>query len=646
MQYHERADDERFEDVILQSIRHILFCQDPDRFLGWALESLPAALNLDEQDLDPAEARRLTMLLARAIWDATPLPSLGFRIRPMAEPAPDDPCPCGSGHAYRRCCERIDDAPELPPDLTWELILEELGERQLQQALASGMVPAHLLGMAAERWLEQDRPGRAVGLLEPLFAKDARQTLDERFDQALNVLCDAYDRLDHWKKKREFLQRMTRNSCRALRGAAWQRLSTIHIDEGDYLEAQVAFIQAQREGPDNLGTALLEITLLAAQHEDDLARNRAVFWRHKLRRAGLQDGDVLRFLEHAAEDPQDALITSQSAILDPLLLILRETVRAVGERPLPGYALEACADIALPGHRDQLSLFEEDDAAREPVPGWIPSQITRLSSPTALHRMESSWRAVFNAPKPSSTRLTPLISGDLWERDDWVTFLAEHPAAADSLDILDDLATALYIHPESTLPWIARSLLIPLLERAEKILLRILPPDSAWIIPWPLAENQPALRLLFRLYLYRMETGAESAAAQSLRTLLRLNPGDNHGVRGDLMNHYLRQRENQEALDLAGRFPEDVLADLAFGEVLALYREGEHPRAENALGRALARLPRIPYFLTRKRVRQPDIAQSGIAGGGDDQAWLYREAMRDVWEAEPGALAWLKRHAG
>jgi hypothetical protein len=57
----------------------------------------------------------------------------------------------------------------------------------------------------------------------------------------------------------------------------------------------------------------------------------------------------------------------------------------------------------------------------------------------------------------------------------------------------------------------------------------------------------------------------------------------------------------------------------------------------------VVRLPRIPPYLTRKRIRQPALSPLGVTPGGDDQAWLYREAMRDVWEAEPGVLAWLKR---
>jgi tetratricopeptide (TPR) repeat protein len=233
--------------------------------------------------------------------------------------------------------------------------------------------------------------------------------------------------------------------------------------------------------------------------------------------------------------------------------------------------------------------------------------------------------------------------GQVWEQDAWLLFLEEQPQAADSLDILDDIATALYDHPESSLPWVARVLLQPLLERAEAILRRTLEKTGVELLPWADERNRPALRLLFRLYLQYAEAGERRRALDVLELLLAINPRDNHGVRAELMNHYLRGREDEKALALAHQFPTDVLADLAYGEVLALYRLGHQDRAARVLHDAVGRLPRIPRFLLRKRIKRPALSAAGFTPGGDDQAWLYREAMRDVWAAEPGLLAWVKK---
>lgn len=637
------ADGERFEQIILECLRHILEHQDAARYMDWARAAIPPALGLAEQGLDADEAQRLAVLLATAIWNLTPLPSEGFRPRPLTGPEGEGLCPCGSGLSFRDCCAGLIEPPDLPGDLIWELLLDELPERQLQHAVTAGAVPPYLLGAVADRWLDEDRPGRAVSLLEPLFEADAAG-LDERFDPALNVLCDAYDRLDHWKKKRDFLERMSEHGDPGLRAAAWQRLATIHIDAGDFDAARAAFTQALRLAPESAGTALLEITLLAAQHQDGLARERAKFWRRKLARRGGADDEVMDFLARAGEDPQDALVTSHAALIDPLLLRLRDWVRLAGERPLPDYRAEPWrAPPGVAGHA-QLSLFDDADAAGGRGPEGA-SRPARLRTPTALRRLEGQWHQVFPGLKPQSTRLSPPLEGDPWEDDDWVRFLAIHPEAADSLDILDDLANALYIHPESSLPWIAGALLPPLLQRARRIVEQAVPPTAQTVIPWAVADNRPALRLLFRLYLFEEERGADAAAGAALELLLRLNPDDNHGVRAELINRFLRRGEDERALELAGRFPDDLLADLAYGEVLALYRLGRRDKAARALSHALGRLPRIPHYLTRKRVRQPPLSPAGITPGGDDQAWLYREAMRDVWAAEPGMLAWLKKHS-
>jgi hypothetical protein len=98
------ADGERFEQVILEGVRQILEHQDARRYMDWARAAIPQALGLTEQGLDPDEAQRLAVLLATAIWNLTPLPSEGFRPRPLTGPEGEGPCPCGSGLPFQECC--------------------------------------------------------------------------------------------------------------------------------------------------------------------------------------------------------------------------------------------------------------------------------------------------------------------------------------------------------------------------------------------------------------------------------------------------------------------------------------------------------------------------------------------------------------
>ena len=652
MPQHDTTDTEHFEQVILQSVRQILAAPDPVQFLDWARATIPDLLGLSDAYLDEFEIQRLATLLGTVIWNATPQPRNAFQPLPIAPPAPTAPCPCGSGLRHRDCCANLDDMPELSSELIWEVLLDEIPESSLREALTLNVIPGPLLAKIADRWMDADRPGRAVALLEPLFA-GALETLDERFEPALDILCDAYDRLDHWRKKLVFLDRVCTEGSRALQAAAWQRRSTIHIDEGDFVQAEAAFTAALRSDPDNPSTALLEITLLAAQHKDALARERARFWLHRFRRLGFREEGFMEFLESAIVDPQSAMVNSNVDALDPVLVDLHDWMAVIASRPLPAYGVNPLRDVAR--HRQTAETHRPDATAggrrhagvQAPAGalsgGLVHGIPAELRLPTAIRRVESLWQTLYPAAKPHSTHLTLADGADVWSEPDWLDYLLEHPEVADSLEVLDDLATALYEHPESALPWIAHALLRPILERAWSILHQTLPPDADHYLPWSAATNRPVLRLLFRRYLCQVQEGQPKGAVQTLETLLRLNPQDNHGARAELMNHYLRDGEDEQALALARRFPDDLLADLAYGEVLALYRLGREERARLVLNTAVHRLPRIPHYLTRKRIKQPRLSPLGMTPGGDDQAWLYREAMRDVWESEPGILAWLKR---
>jgi tetratricopeptide (TPR) repeat protein len=628
------------DDLLSEAVAAILRAPDAEQFLRWGRERIPLALaSVDALDAD--DTRRLAALLAQAIWNAVPRPDLNFRASPLAEPAPTDPCRCGSGAAYGDCCAAAGEVPELPSEILWDPLLDQLSEAQLQAAVHSGSVPRPLLAKVADRWLALERPGRAVALLEPLFDADVEQ-LDEAFEPALDILCDAYDVLDHWKKKQAFLLRMTDAAPAPLKSAAWQRLSVMFIDEGDFDYAADAFAQAQRHGPEHPGTALLEITLLAARHRDEHARARALFWQHKLRRAGHDGSGIYEFLERAREDPQQALMLTQAASMDPALLRLRDWLATLPGRALPALTLEPIDDPLSCGDSRQLPLFDPELLPLPPTAGGSGA-CCALTPARALLGIERGWRQVFPAGKPLSTLLVGPEHERAWLHDEWLDYVEANPQSADSLEVLDDLATALYAHPESSLPWVARVMLDPLLDRAEAMLRHAVGPGTPSALPWTDPRNRPALRLLFRRYRQHVDAGDDDAARELLELLLALNPRDNHGVRAELMNHYLRAGEDEKALALARRFPTDALADLAYGEVLALYRLGQQERAALVLHEAVGRLPRVPRFLLRKRVRRPALHQGAFAPGGDDQAWLYREAMRDVWAAEPGLLAWMKK---
>lgn len=93
MFYHEGADTERFEQVILEAVRQVLAASGPESFFDWARTQIPHTLHLDELDLDAVEIRRLAHLLGTAVWNATPQPAQGYRVVPLPSPPRVPPAP-------------------------------------------------------------------------------------------------------------------------------------------------------------------------------------------------------------------------------------------------------------------------------------------------------------------------------------------------------------------------------------------------------------------------------------------------------------------------------------------------------------------------------------------------------------------------
>ncbi len=116
-----------------------------------------------------------------------------------------------------------------------------------------------------------------------------------------------------------------------------------------------------------------------------------------------------------------------------------------------------------------------------------------------------------------------------------------------------------------------------------------------------------------------------------------------------LVNEYLRTGRDEKALALAEQYPNDTAPETRFGAVLALVRLRRLREAERALHTARSDLPKTAQYLLPSRIRRPRPLQGTIEAaasvGGDDQAWLYRDEMRAVWQQTPGALEWLRAHS-
>ncbi|MCI0546568.1 MAG: hypothetical protein L0027_04730, partial [Candidatus Rokubacteria bacterium] len=130
-------------------------------------------------------------------------------------------------------------------------------------------------------------------------------------------------------------------------------------------------------------------------------------------------------------------------------------------------------------------------------------------------------------------------------------------------------------------------------------------------------------------------------AAELFEWVLRLNPSDNQGHRGWLVNHYLRIGDDERVLAVSLHHEDDALVDTCFGRALALWRLGRLEEAKAQLRAAAQETPRTARALVAAKMRQPEMSPYGITIGGEDEAWIYREEMWETWRATPAALEFL-----
>ena len=123
------------------------------------------------------------------------------------------------------------------------------------------------------------------------------------------------------------------------------------------------------------------------------------------------------------------------------------------------------------------------------------------------------------------------------------------------------------------------------------------------------------------------------------RECLRLNSGDNQGVRLILSVWLLERNELDAAQQLLDKFPRDPSATVAWNRALLLFKRGDRDGAVAAV-RAAARSNRLVRLYLLGLVAIPEEQHASIAVFGDEAEEYARDA-RHLWQQTPGSLEWL-----
>ena len=164
-------------------------------------------------------------------------------------------------------------------------------------------------------------------------------------------------------------------------------------------------------------------------------------------------------------------------------------------------------------------------------------------------------------------------------------------------------------------------------------------------IPWVMLDNRPFLRAYHALGLEYRVRGAQALALKVWERMLSMNTDDNQGIRALAMDAYLALGKDHDALELAARYPDDILPETLYGRVLAFFRIQQQREAEKALSFAVGILPLVARELAKKRHRRPrEFREDRVTIGSPEEAYLYWQDAGHLWKRAPGALDFVRAY--
>jgi tetratricopeptide (TPR) repeat protein len=159
---------------------------------------------------------------------------------------------------------------------------------------------------------------------------------------------------------------------------------------------------------------------------------------------------------------------------------------------------------------------------------------------------------------------------------------------------------------------------------------------------WGFLETRPYMRARHGLALALLKLGEEGAAMEHFRAMLKLNPGDNQGIRYLLLGSLLRRDDIPALKTLLADYADEWSAYWLYTRALVAYREGQGstPATLKLLKGAQSANEHVPAILAG--AQPPMLSRSDyVTVGGADEAADYVRECGAGWQKTPGAIEWL-----
>src|SRR4051812_31062538 len=155
---------------------------------------------------------------------------------------------------------------------------------------------------------------------------------------------------------------------------------------------------------------------------------------------------------------------------------------------------------------------------------------------------------------------------------------------------------------------------------------------------WGVLETRPYLRARLGLAHALWTAGRRDEAVRHLQDMLRLNPGDNQGVRYTLAGFLLFLDRDDDLAHLLQQYPDEGSAAWAYTEaLLAFRRQGDIPEARQMLSEARTTNRHVPAYLLGEKF-PPTEPPGYYSPGAESEALEYIGSFMVGWKDTPGAI--------
>jgi len=157
---------------------------------------------------------------------------------------------------------------------------------------------------------------------------------------------------------------------------------------------------------------------------------------------------------------------------------------------------------------------------------------------------------------------------------------------------------------------------------------------------WLILETRPYMRARAGLAECLWNLGEREEAAQHVQDMLRLNPGDNQGMRYILKSWLFTLGDLKGVRELLVEYDEDCFAEWCYSKALLTFRQSgaKASGAIKVLKYAVKTNPFVPDLLLGTK-SMPKRMPPHYSLGSKDEAVIYVAQNSDNWSATKGALA-------